>query len=419
MEKRLTFHSGYRDKNGKAYNVKHNQRESFSKPKKAENVYWDYGKKLGGTTFSENEKLFYEKFFGKHVKRHNAKCKERRQYSRMQTMAQYKEKHPPEETILYIGTENVNPETLGAIFNDFRKFLMTECNDAKKKCGVMPLNAAMHLDETTPHIHFRQVYYYCDKDGCLQISQNKALEGLGISRPDPTGKSGKFNNAKMTFTALCREKLFEIARSYGVELETEPRPKDQSGLSIDEFRAREQARETWAKEQEQAQADLARTREQVGDLKERDHYLRLCAEKQNVRESAQNEREWALDKREEKLCADEQKARKTQNKASAMIVEYEGLVQQISNDAQEIKEHYQDIERRYRDLGEREKARETQDQLQDVKEKANEVEIQATVQARKMENNGYYRDLLKKHLEDQDEDDVLSAEEAIAWLMKD
>ncbi|MDE7398570.1 MAG: hypothetical protein K2N06_03490 [Oscillospiraceae bacterium] len=32
-ENRLTFHNGYRNKNGKAYNSKHNQREGFEKTK--------------------------------------------------------------------------------------------------------------------------------------------------------------------------------------------------------------------------------------------------------------------------------------------------------------------------------------------------------------------------------------------------
>lgn len=323
-ENRLTYHNGYRDKNGKPYGNKHNQREGFEKPKNADkNEYWDY--QIWGTeSFSQSEKMLYKYAFRDFVKTHNEKCKKRGQYARCITVEQYREKHPPEETLLYLGTENVNVEALKATFEDFREWIKQECNT--DTCGIELLNAALHMDEATPHIQFRKVYWYTDKDGNAQVSQTKALEGLGYKRPDPMKPNGRYNNVKMTFDAVCRAKLIEIAKSHGVELETKPLPKDQVGLSIDEYRAREQAREVWKEEQktlcaekekleqaiEQGKQELGKIREnmtcevqELGGLKaynalkkaERDEKAKQEAERE-----AQKERE-----RQEKIAAERER----------------------------------------------------------------------------------------------------------------
>lgn len=335
-EDRLGFHNGYRDKNGKPYGNKHNQREGFAKPKNADkNEYWDY-QQWGTESFSQSEKMLYKYAFGDFVKTHNEKCKKRRQYARCTTIDEYREKHPPEETLLYIGTKNVNPEKLKAVFEDFRQWIKTECNT--DTCGIELLNAALHMDEATPHIHFRKVYWYTDKDGNAQISQTKALAGLGYERPDKTKKEGRYNNAKMTFDKKCREKLFEFAKAHGVELATEPLPKNEVGLSIDEYREREQTRESWKEEQktlcaekeklkqaiEQGKQELGKIRkdmtcevQELGGLKaynafrkaERDEKARQEAERE-----AQKERE-----RQEKIAAErEQMKRDMQERIQAV-----------------------------------------------------------------------------------------------------
>lgn len=318
-EDRLTYHNGYRDKNGKPYNTKHDWREGFEKPKNAdENEYWDY-QQWGTERPSESEKTFYKYGFSDFVKAHNEKCKKRRQYARCTTIEEYREKHPPEETLLYLGTKNVDVEALKATFEDFRMWIKEKCNTST--CGIELLNAALHMDEATPHIHFRKVYWYTDKDGNAQVSQTKALAGLGYERPDTTKKEGRYNNAKMTFDSVCREKLFEFAKSHGVELTTEPLPKNEVGLSIDEYRAREQARETWKQEQqalraetesakqelEEVQTTKAREVQELGGLKaynafrksERDEKAR-----QNAEREAREERE-----RQEKIAADREQLR--------------------------------------------------------------------------------------------------------------
>lgn len=271
MANRLTFHCGYRNQLGKAYNSKHNQREKFAKPQKGdtpppENVYWDYLKALGGETFSENEMAFYSRYLTPHIRRQNEKNKNRRQYGRYQTVGSYKEKHPPQESLIYLGTHDVDVAALEAVFKDYVTWLKQSWD--KERGGVMPLNAALHLDETTPHIQFRQAYLYRDTAGDWQVSQNKALEVMGYERPDVTKPVGRQNNAKMTFTAVCREKLFELARSYGVELLTEPLPKDEVGLPLPEYIQRQQAREAWEAEKQAMEAQREQLTADVAELED-------------------------------------------------------------------------------------------------------------------------------------------------------
>lgn len=80
----------------------------------------------------------------------------------------------------------------------------------------------MHLDESTPHVHVRQVYDALNQYGELCPQQEKALEELGFELPDPTKKKGRFNNRKISFDAECRKLFLDIGQKNGVELEYEP-----------------------------------------------------------------------------------------------------------------------------------------------------------------------------------------------------
>lgn len=292
MAERLTTHKGYRGPNGKAYNSKHNQRESFEKPQEGdtpppENVYWDFSGGSPENSFSENEMRFYRRSFGGYLRRKNQNAKDRRQYGRMETMERYKEKHPPEETLLYIGRKDVDPQVLCDIFEDFKDWQISQWK--RNQGGFQLLNAALHLDEKTPHIQFRGVYMYVDKNGDWQVSQNKALEILGYERPDPSKPISRMNNAKMTYTARCREVLFEIAREHGVELETEPLPKDEVGLPLKEYIQRETAREAAETEKQVARQEIAALEDEVDTLGEKKTALE--AEISDLEDS----KEWAAE----------------------------------------------------------------------------------------------------------------------------
>lgn len=302
---RLTYHKGYRHKDGTPYSPKHDDRNGFTKPKSAKgNFYMNFaGKNYGGETFLDGEENCYKALFRPHIKAQNAKNRKARHPERNLSLKQYYEKHPPEETLLYLGNKDnyADPRKLLEVFADYVKWLET-LEDKEKGCGIELLNAALHTDEGGAcHIQCRQIYYYTDKNGNLAISQNKALEGLGFGRPDPTRKTDRLNNAKQTFTAIGREKLFEIARSHGVELITEPLPQKDVGKTLDEYIAHDKAK-LREKELEAREEDLERRERSLTiDEKDREDYYAFVEDKREreAAEAAERRCEQMLREKEE------------------------------------------------------------------------------------------------------------------------
>ena len=106
----------------------------------------------------------------------------------------------PEETIYQLGTldEHASAEDLLNIVTEF-------IEEFKAKFGnhVHVLDWALHLDESTPHIHERHVFDCENKYGELAPQQEKALEALGFDLPDPNKSLSRRNNRKITFDAAC------------------------------------------------------------------------------------------------------------------------------------------------------------------------------------------------------------------------
>lgn len=193
--------------------------------KTKDNFYWATSKAdknfQDGATFEEIELSYYEKFFGQALEQTNNNYIKQGHPERVKSMLDwYKSKQKaPFETILQVGdmNSNIDPET-------FKKMAIDYVNHIGKTYGknIKVLDMAIHYDEASPHVHLRQIYTYND-GGIAKIGQAKALEQLGIELPDPTKAVGRNNNRKMTLDKNLRKEWQEIAKSYGFDIETEPR----------------------------------------------------------------------------------------------------------------------------------------------------------------------------------------------------
>ena len=138
----------------------------------------------------------------------------------------------PEETIYQLGTldEHASAEDLLNIVTEF-------IDEFKAKFGehVHVLDWALHLDESTPHIHERHVFDCENRYGEIAPQQEKALEALGFELPDPDKLLSRRNNRKITFDAACRKMLFEIAKRHGLELEEEAEYGNRKYLEKQDF----------------------------------------------------------------------------------------------------------------------------------------------------------------------------------------
>ena len=257
---RLTKHNGRKNKSG-VYRVKHNDRnfdvdkaEHIDKTKSDENIYWHcYGEEK--LTFEQAELKFYKENFGDMLEAKNARYIKQRHPERVQSMEKMikNEKFCPEETLFYIGKKDdtVDKETLTTVFNEYLDW------HEKEYSNIKVLNWAFHGDEKgASHIHERHVWTATDNDGNLTIGQNKALKEMGIERPDITKPEGRKNNAKMTYTADTRKKLFEICKKHGLELIEEPQEASESGLSLTEYKKRQEEKKL--EKMQEKTADLAK-----------------------------------------------------------------------------------------------------------------------------------------------------------------
>ena len=246
---RVSRHNGRSGSHG-TYNSKHNDREfdvknaeGIEEDMTQFNIYWNCidgrcirHSELGETnlSFTEAEKNFYSITYGDYVKAQNERNIAARHKERCRTTDQLREdpKTCPEETIYQIGNinEHVDPEVLLNIATEF-------FGEIDRRFGehVHTLNWALHMDESTPHIHERHVFDVTNQYGEICPKQEQALKALGFDFPDPAKKSGRYNNRKMSYDSACRELFIGICKEHGIEIEEEPIYGGKSYLEKEEY----------------------------------------------------------------------------------------------------------------------------------------------------------------------------------------
>ena len=261
---KLTRHNGRAGKHG-TYNPKHNDRNfdltnsEHIDPERAKgNIYWDCFHGFRSTiapqdpddlarTFSEVERQFYESRYSNFVESQNERNAKIRHTERNRSIPDLlsSRKTCPEETIYQLGTkdDHISGEVLLAVVTEF-------IEEFKAKFGehVHMLDWALHLDESTPHIHERHVFDCENRYGEVAPQQEKALEALGFDLPDPDKPLSRRNNRKITFDAACRKMLFEIAKRHGLDLEEEAEYGNRKYLEKQDFILAKQKEQLFAQQ---------------------------------------------------------------------------------------------------------------------------------------------------------------------------
>lgn len=265
---KLTKHNGRAGKDG-VYNPKHNDRsfdpshsEHIDADRSRDNVYWDcYGglRRGGGPsedeelaeTFSEIERRYYDQHYGYYVLQQHFRNEKNRHPERNRSIDDLlsNKKTCPEETILQIGKkeEHVSADVLLEVAVEFM-------GELERRFGkhVHILDWALHLDESTPHIHERHVFDCENQWGELCPQQEKALELLGFELPHPNARISRFNNRKMVYDAACRTLLFDICKAHGLELDEEPEYGGRAYLEKQDYIREKQKAEIAAKKEQLA-----------------------------------------------------------------------------------------------------------------------------------------------------------------------
>lgn len=242
---RTTLHNGRKNRQGQAYRASHNDRkfdldkaEHIEQERTKENIYWHYLQKENpDMDFSTAEKTFYKDHFEEALSIRNSSYIQHGNKKQVKTLEKYMQEHCPEETIWMIGNaEDMIPaKILHNVWKEQKAWMEATFPQ------VTVLDWALHVDEQgANHIHERHVFIGHDKKGREVVGQNKALAEMGISAPNPQRPTGRHNNAKMTYTAKCREHFQEICKRHGLEIEVQPRERSEMGLTQAEYKTRQE-----------------------------------------------------------------------------------------------------------------------------------------------------------------------------------
>lgn len=233
MGTRATRHNGRSGKaghNDRSFNVEnadHIEQELCD-----QNVYWDCYQGLNVAdengvrperelSFDGVEMKFYEEKFGDSINAQNERHKESRHTERIRDVEDVLKdpKTCPEETIYQLGTKDgyADPQVFTEVVTELID-RMEKLYGTNYKC----LNWALHMDESTPHIHERHVFFADDGHGMMFPKQDKACAALGFERPNMEKSQGKYNNRKMSFDQEVRNIYIEIAEKHGVIIEKVP-----------------------------------------------------------------------------------------------------------------------------------------------------------------------------------------------------
>lgn len=362
---RATLHSGRTHKNGKKFNVSHNDRQFDSSNAKNifsersnENIYWNWTKDEN-VSFADAEQKFYEEnFMDAYEAQYKRWEKARQLTSRGKPFDEWiqAKRFIPEEVVLQVGKtgETLDHEKAHEFFD-----LYTEKLNALNESLGNPytiLDAAMHFDEGKEsgvsdedipvHVHLRRVWHYTDKDGCLQAGEDKALKAANIERPDLNKKEGRYNNRKMTYTQMERDLFYETAEELGIELETSKQAWKPS-MSKGEW---------LSSELKQTADEKAKIRDKMKEVVNINHQqVALKADFEEEKQQLDKEKaDFEAEKKAEKEALEDEKSSLESQKK-----ENEQVAEQNKRDAQKIAQREKELD---------ESLAETKEMLEEVKD---------------------------------------------------
>lgn len=169
-------------------------------------VIFAYGKQ---ESLEEAEKLLYENLFYEELDLQNERYRKKGNYGRIKTMDEFRmsERHRPIENVLQVGNTRLcfSVEELWDVYKQFYRWRWETFG------GIFAfVGAAVFAGCRVPHIHERYVLFWTDEYGVKHTGINKALMQAGVGLPFGGIGEGRYNNRKMVFDRICREKWLDI-----------------------------------------------------------------------------------------------------------------------------------------------------------------------------------------------------------------
>ncbi len=232
---RATRHNGRAGAHG-TYNPKHNDREfdldnavDINREMTPNNIYWNcyqgftFHKDRGNDwmSFKDVELLFYKQQFTGWLDAQNERHRKEGHKKRIKNMEEVvtNKKWCPEETIYQIGNIDRSVD-----YKELAMIVAETMQEIDKRFGeyCRTMDWGLHIDEKTPHIHERHVFFAPDEYGFDMPQQEEACRRMGLELPDKESEPGRYNNRKMTFDKECRAIFLDKCKEHGIEMEVTP-----------------------------------------------------------------------------------------------------------------------------------------------------------------------------------------------------
>ena len=309
IKMKATVRNGRATTNGIVYNANHNtraetraQERHIDHSRTEQNINLQFtaeGKVRRCKSFDAKafELSRYEQLYGPGQEAKNARYREDGHPERCKSVADIyaSRRTAPLETILQIGSRDTDIDP-----QERKEKLMgaaAELIDGlQKRWGdnLHLLDLAIHLDEEVCHCHLRMTFSALDKFGQRVPNQAQAFEAMGIQRPDPTAKEGKYNCPLITFSELIRQEFYDLCEKRGIVIDREVKTPSQKHLSVLEYKCKrmeevvdilttqKQELEAVATEQAQmivlAKAEIEQVRTERDTLRDRNSITRTIQE---------------------------------------------------------------------------------------------------------------------------------------------
>ena len=306
---KATVRNGRATASGKVYNANHNtkaetraQERHIDHERTEQNINLQFTaegrvRRCGSFDAKAFELSRYEELYGTGQEAKNARYIADGHPERCKSVADIyaSRRTAPLETILQIGSRDTDIDP-----QERKEKLMgaaAELIDGlQKRWGdnLHLLDLAIHLDEGVAHCHLRMTFSALDKFGQRVPNQAQAFEAMGIQRPDPTTKEGKYNCPLITFSELIRQEFYDLCEKRGIIIDREVKTPSQKHLSVLEYKCKrmeevvdilttqKQKLEAVATEQAQmivlAKAEIEQVRTERDTLRDRNSITRTIQE---------------------------------------------------------------------------------------------------------------------------------------------
>ena len=306
---KATVRNGRATTSGKVYNANHNtktetrnQERHIDHSRTEQNINLQFtaeGKvrRCGSFDAKAFELSRYEELYGTGQEAKNARYIADGHPERCKSVADIyaSRRTAPLETIIQLGSRDtdIDPkerkEKLMAATAELIDGLQKRWGD-----NLHLLDLAIHLDEEVCHCHLRMTFSALDKFGQRVPNQAQAFEAMGIQRPDPTTKEGKYNCPLITFSELIRQEFYDLCEKRGIAIDREVKNPSQKHLSVLEYKCKKmeevvdilttQKKELEAVATEQAQmivlakAEIEQVRTERDTLRDRNSITRTIQE---------------------------------------------------------------------------------------------------------------------------------------------